>query len=137
MVVPRRRPHPAAPQQPVTVTLSAGGTQTLSSVVLGLSAPSGWQVTPVGSTTRTDVLPGQSVIAAFVVSPPAGSAVQNVTLYGTADFQPGACNGADATTVATGAQTLDPVAFYQQAVSGVVPCSAVYRAAGVRARLAP
>ena len=131
------RSYTAGALQPVTVTLSAGGTQTLSSVVLGLSAPSGWQVTPVGSTTRTDVLPGQSVIAAFVVSPPAGSAVQNVTLYGTADFQPGACNGADATTVATGAQTLDPVAFYQQAVSGVVPCSAVYRAAGVRARLAP
>ncbi len=116
----------------VTVTLGAGGTETLDKVKLALAAPIGWKVTPVGPATRAGVLPGSAVTEDFYVTPPTGGVAENVTLYGRADLQPGLC--ADQGTLDP--QGAEPVAFSQRIEAlGMVPCIPVRRAAGVRARL--
>ncbi len=68
----------------VSVTLSAGGTETLRVVSLRLKAPGGWRVTPVGSAVGSDVAPNEAVTSKFIVTPPNGAVAQYVTLYGTA-----------------------------------------------------
>lgn len=116
----------------VSVTLGAGGTETLDRVRLALSAPIGWKVTPVGPATRQGVLPGSAVTEDFYVTPPAGVVAENVTLFGRADLQPGLC-AAQGTLDPQGA---DPVAYAQRIESlGMVPCIPVRRVAGVRVRL--
>ncbi len=69
----------------VSVSLSAGGNETLHGVDLKLKAPGGWQVEPMGSTTSS-ASPSQTVTAKFKVTPPTGSVTEYVTLYGTANL---------------------------------------------------
>ncbi len=129
------RSYAAGTAGPVLVTLGAGGTETLNAVTLGLAAPAGWTVFPIGLPTRLHVLPGQSITALFTVIPPAGAVTRNVTLYGTANLRPGTCGASEAALIANGVQNADPVGLYNQTTQGVVACSPVYRAAGVQALL--
>ena len=116
----------------VSVTLGAGGTETLNNVTLALAAPIGWKVSPAGPATRENVLPGQSIAENFYVTPPTGGVAENVTLYGKADLQPGLCTGQDTLDP----QGADPVAFSQRvATIGTIPCIPVRRAGGVRTRV--
>ena len=116
----------------VSVTLGAGGTETLNTVELALAAPIGWKVTAAGPATRESVLPGQAITENFYVTPPTGGVAENVTLYGKADLQPGLCSGQGALDP----QGADPVAFAQRvAAIGTIPCIPVRRTGGVRTRV--
>ena len=116
----------------VSVTLGAGGDETLDAVKLALAAPLGWKVNAVGPATRSGVLPGQAITENFYVTPPTGGVAENVTLYGKANLLPGYCAGQDAVDP----QTTDPVAFYRHVqATEMVPCIPVRRAGGVRTRV--
>ena len=130
-------PRSFAPGQSgtVQVTLSAGGNQTLSQVSLALSAPGGWRVAPLAATTRSRLLPGNTVTVPFSVTPPAAAVTQNVTLYGTANFSPGACPASAGSTATADAQAANPAALFAQAAQGIVGCKAVARHGGVQVRL--
>ena len=116
-----------------SVTLSAGGNQTLSQVSLDLAAPEGWSVVPLASATRSQLLPGETVTVPFQVTPPQGGVALNVTLYGTANFSPAACFGSDA--VAANAQKESPAKLFAVAAKGGTACKPVTRHGGVQARL--
>ena len=116
----------------VAVTLSAGGNETLGAVSLALSVPGGWKAVPLASTTRTQLLAGDTVTVPFEVTPPTGSVTQDVTLYGTANLSPGACIG---TTAEAGSQDQDPAVLFTRAAYGVGTCKAVTRNGGIQARL--
>ena len=77
----------------LSVTLSAGGTETLSEVSLSLKAPGGWHVVPVGPVAQAQVAPTKAVTVKFAVTPPAWAVAQYVTLHGTADLTGGECAG--------------------------------------------
>ena len=77
----------------VSVSLSAGGNETLHDVHLSLKAPGGWQVAPVGHQMSGEVAANQAVTEKFAVTPPSGAVTQYVTLYGTANLSAGACMG--------------------------------------------
>ena len=111
------------------VTLSAGGSQSLSDVNLSLAAPGGWKVQPTSATEFRNVLPGQALSVAFALTPPASAVTREVTLFGTADFAPGAC------PKAIDAQVANPVQLAQDAARGREPCPAAIRHGGVSARL--
>ena len=129
---------PQGATQTVSVALSAGGNQTVSAVNLSLAAPGGWTVTPLGTSSRTDVLPGQAIAQSFAVTPPAGAVTQDATLFGTANFSPSACaSQSSAISVATGTQDDDPVAVYKAVLQGAPDCISVLRQNGVRIRLKP
>ena len=115
-----------------SVTLSAGGNETLDAVKLALDAPIGWKVAPVGPVTREGVLPGQAVTEQFYVTPPTGGVVENMTLYGKANLLPGLCTGQDTIDP----QFANPITFSQHvAQRNAVPCIPVRRAGGVRVRV--
>ena len=66
---------------PATVTVADNGILPLSNVSVGLTAPSGWTVSPATKTLPT-VLPGHSASATFTVSappPPPGQATNTLT----------------------------------------------------------
>ena len=109
------------------VTLSAGGTQTLSEVSLALNVPDGWHAVPLSSSSFADVLPGQSLTVQFAVTPPAGAVTQNVTLSGAANFSPNCA--------AAAAQSQSPATLAQAAAAGSTACTSVLRLGGVQARL--
>ena len=113
-----------------TVTLTAGGNQTLNEVALALTPPDGWTATPLSQASFTNVLPGRALTVSFAVTPPAGAVTRDVTLYGTADFAPSTC-------AATSAQTLSTALLYRKAASTVASCTPVARHAGVQTRLLP
>ncbi|WP_428374956.1 glycoside hydrolase family 3 C-terminal domain-containing protein [Lichenicoccus sp.] len=113
----------------VIVTLSAGGSQTLSDVNLSLAAPGGWKVQPTTVSEFRDVLPGQALSVAYSVTPPAGAVTRDVTLFGSADFAPGACRQV------VDAQAANPVQLVQDAARGREPCIPAARHGGVQARL--
>jgi beta-glucosidase len=75
----------------VSVSLSAGGNETLHGVHLSLKAPGGWQVEPLGPSSDGDVASSQVLTEKFSVTPPSDAVTQYVTLYGTADLSQGAC----------------------------------------------
>ena len=111
------------------VTVSAGGSQTLSAVTLSLAVPGGWKAQPTTSTQFSNVLPGQTLSAAFQLTPPANAVTRDVTLFGTADFAPSTC------TEVTDAQEASPVQLAQAAATGAEPCKPAVRHGGVQARL--
>ena len=78
----------------VSVTLSAGGTETLGEVSLSLKAPGGWRVTPFGAVAQSKVAPKTAVTVKYAVTPPKWAVAQYVTLHGTADLSGGECSGA-------------------------------------------
>ncbi|MBO0805090.1 MAG: glycoside hydrolase family 3 C-terminal domain-containing protein [Nocardiopsaceae bacterium] len=79
-------PSTVAPGQPskVTVTLGAGGNETLPAASLALQLPQGWTATPDGPTTLRDVAPGQPVTATFTVTPPADAPNASAVVHATA-----------------------------------------------------
>jgi beta-glucosidase len=79
----------------VRVTLGAGGTETLHDASLGLKAPGGWRVVPVGPVSRGKLAPNAVFTAQFAVTPPSWGVTQYVTLYGTADLSHDACAHGD------------------------------------------
>ncbi len=111
------------------VTVSAGGSQTLAAVTLSLAVPGGWKAQPTTVTQFSNVLPGQTLSAAFQLTPPANAVTRDVTLFGTADFAPSTC------TQVTDAQAANPVQLAQDAATGVDACKPAVRHGGVQARL--
>lgn len=107
----------------VTVTLSAGGDETLHDVQLRLAAPGGWQVTPLGHQTSGATAPDATVAEKFRVTPPSGGVPHYATLYGTADLGQGACSG--------GGMSAD----HGQAMGGGSGQCSVHRDAGTRVLL--
>ena len=75
----------------VSVSLTAGGNETLHDVHLNLKAPGGWHVVAIGHKTNSDVAPSQGITEKFSVTPPSDAVTQYVTLYGTAHLAQGAC----------------------------------------------
>ena len=75
----------------VSVSLSAGGNETLHDVHLSLKAPEGWHFVAIGHKSSGDVTPGQGLTEKFAVTPPSDTVTQYVTLYGTANLAQGAC----------------------------------------------
>ncbi len=67
-----------------SVTLTAGGNQTLHGVRLALQVPQGWAVVPAGRTVFGTVRPGQAVAATFRVTPPAISPALSAVVHATA-----------------------------------------------------
>src|SRR5215470_16677904 len=67
-----------------SVTLTAGGNQTLHGVRLALQLPQGWTAMPVGPTVFGAVAPGQPIASTFWVTPPADSPAVNAVLHATA-----------------------------------------------------
>ncbi len=84
----------------VSVTLSAGGTETLGGVSLSLKTPGGWRVTPRGAVAQSKVAPNKAVTVKFAVIPPSWAVAQYVTLYGTGVLSGGKCSGANTNCVA-------------------------------------
>ena len=81
----------------VTVTLGAGGNQTLNAVALALQLPQGWTATPAGPTVSGTVAPSQPVTATFTVTPPADAPNANDVVHATATM--GAAMRENGTTV--------------------------------------
>ncbi|HZE16729.1 MAG TPA: glycoside hydrolase family 3 C-terminal domain-containing protein, partial [Mycobacterium sp.] len=79
----------------VSVSLSAGGNETLHDVHLNLKAPGGWHVKALSQKASGDVAPSQVVTEKFAVTPPSDTVTQFVTLYGTANLAQGACKAGD------------------------------------------
>ena len=111
------------------VTLTAGGSQTLADVNLSLAVPGGWKAQPTTSTEFSNVMPGQTLSAAFQLTPPANAVTRNVTLFGTANFAPSTC------AQASDAQTASPVQLAQDAALGRESCKSAVRHGGIQARL--
>lgn len=116
----------------VQVTLTAGGSQTLGTISLHLSAPGNVSVVPLSETSFNDVLPGQSLSVSFAVTPKSGTVTQNVTMYGTADFSSSGCSAAT-----TSAQELSPAAVFAKAVTQSTgsACTTVARNGGAQVRI--
>jgi len=72
----------------VSATLANSGPGSVSNVSLGLTAPSGWTVTPTTSTTAASVAANASVSASWSVTAPASPAgqTQTATLSATARY---------------------------------------------------
>ena len=68
----------------VTVTLGAGGNETLSAARLALQLPPGWTAVPDGPTRDGPVAPGQPVRATFTVTPPADAPNADAVVHATA-----------------------------------------------------
>jgi beta-glucosidase len=68
----------------VSVTLGAGGNQTLPSARLALQLPQGWTATASGPTTFIAVAPGRSVTATYTVTPPASAPNASDVVHATA-----------------------------------------------------
>jgi beta-glucosidase len=68
----------------VSVTLSAGGNQTLSSARLALQLPQGWAATASGPATFGAVAPGKSVTATYTVTAPASAPNASDVVHATA-----------------------------------------------------
>ena len=115
----------------VGVTLTAGGTQTLSTVRLTLAPPPGWRSVPLSSNSFADVLPGQALTVQFAVTPPAGAPPENVTLYGGAAFAD-AC----ASTQNASLQDASPALIAASATKSTA-CAPVMRNGGARSTLKP
>ncbi|MGH7067699.1 MAG: NEW3 domain-containing protein, partial [Acetobacteraceae bacterium] len=70
----------------VSVTLTAGGDETLHDVRLALEAPEGWRVEPGGPVLQATVLPQAGVSARFRVTPPVWAFAEDVTLHARAEL---------------------------------------------------
>jgi uncharacterized membrane protein len=68
----------------VSVTLGAGGNQTLPAVGLALQLPQGWTAKPAGPTVFWSVAPGRAVTAQFTVTPPADAVNASDVVHATA-----------------------------------------------------
>lgn len=67
-----------------SVTLNAGGNQTLHAVRLALQVPQGWTAKPAGPTVFANVPPGRGVVATFRVTPPAVTPASSAVVHATA-----------------------------------------------------
>jgi uncharacterized membrane protein len=81
----------------VTVTLSAGGDETLHNVRLALQLPDGWDMSSRGKTVFASVKPRKAVVSTFVVTPPSWAPSTNSVVHATADLGPDAQREAGAT----------------------------------------
>ena len=70
----------------VTVTLGAGGSQTMSRVSLALQLPQGWTSQAVGPTFFTNVTPATTPTATFTVTPPSYAPNTTATVHATANL---------------------------------------------------
>jgi beta-glucosidase len=74
----------------VTVTLTAGGSETLHNVRLALQLPDGWTVRGTGQKVFSQVKPRRAVAVTFVVTPPSYAPSTNQVVHATADLGPDA-----------------------------------------------
>ncbi len=74
----------------VTVTLTAGGDETLRNVRLALQLPDGWSVRGGGQKVLGQVKPRRAVAVTFVVTPPSWAPSTNSVVHATADLGPDA-----------------------------------------------
>jgi beta-glucosidase len=81
----------------VTVTLTAGGDETLHNVRLALQLPDGWSVRGSGQKVIGRVKPRRAVAVTFVVTPPSWAPSTNSVVHATADLGPDAQREAGAT----------------------------------------
>ena len=87
-----KAPSTMTPGQPssVTVTLTAGGNETLHDVRLALQLPQGWSVSRGGQKVFRQVKPRRAVAATFKVTPPSWAPSTNSVVHATADLGPDA-----------------------------------------------
>ena len=81
----------------VTVTLTAGGDETLHNVRLALQLPDGWSVRGAGQKVFGQVKPRRAVAVTFAVTPPSWAPSTNSVVHATADLGPDAQREAGAT----------------------------------------
>jgi len=74
----------------VTVTLSAGGDETLHNVRLALQLPDGWTSNSRGKSVFGRVNPHRAVVTTFVVTPPSYAPSTNSVVHATANLGPDA-----------------------------------------------
>jgi beta-glucosidase len=74
----------------VTVTLSAGGDETLHNVRLALQLPDGWTSNSRGKTVFGRVNPRRAVVTTFMVTPPSYAPSTNSVVHATANLGPDA-----------------------------------------------
>ena len=85
-------PSTMTPGQPsnVTVTLTAGGNETLNGVRVALQLPDGWSVRGGGQKVLGQVKPRRAVAVTFRVTPPSLAPSTNSVVHATADLGPDA-----------------------------------------------
>jgi beta-glucosidase len=85
-------PSTMTPGQPsnVTVTLTAGGNETLHGVRVALQLPDGWSVRGGGQKVLGRVKPRRAVAVTFRVTPPSWAPSTNSVVHATADLGPDA-----------------------------------------------
>ena len=85
-------PSTMTPGQPsnVTVTLTAGGNETLHGVRIALQLPDGWSVHGGGQKVLGRVKPRRAVAVTFRVTPPSWAPSTNSVVHATADLGPDA-----------------------------------------------
>jgi beta-glucosidase len=85
-------PSTMTPGQPsnVTVTLTAGGNETLHGVRVALQLPDGWSVRGGGQKVLGRVKPRRAVAVTFTVTPPSWAPSTNSVVHATADLGPDA-----------------------------------------------
>ncbi len=85
-------PSTMTPGQPsnVTVTLTAGGNETLHGVRIALQLPDGWSVRGGGQKVLGRVKPRRAVAVTFRVTPPSWAPSTNSVVHATADLGPDA-----------------------------------------------
>ncbi|HUB04424.1 MAG TPA: glycoside hydrolase family 3 C-terminal domain-containing protein [Solirubrobacteraceae bacterium] len=85
-------PSTMTPGKParVTVTLTAGGDETLQNVRLALQLPDGWTARHGGQKVLPVVKPRRAVAVTFVVTPPSWAPSTNSVVHATADLGPDA-----------------------------------------------
>ena len=81
----------------VTVTLTAGGNETLHDVRVALQLPDGWSVRGGGQKVLGRVKPRRAVAVTFTVTPPSWAPSTNSVVHATADLGPDAQREAGAT----------------------------------------
>ncbi|HTP23788.1 MAG TPA: glycoside hydrolase family 3 C-terminal domain-containing protein [Solirubrobacteraceae bacterium] len=92
-------PSTMTPGRPssVTVTLSAGGDETLHNVQLALQLPDGWTASHGGQKVFRQVKPRRAVAVTFKVMPPSWAPSTNSVVHATAQLGPDAQREAGAT----------------------------------------
>ena len=85
-------PSTMTPGRPsnVTVTLTAGGNETLHGVRVALQLPDGWSVRGAGQKVLGRVKPRRAVAVTFRVTPPSWAPSTNSVVHATADLGPDA-----------------------------------------------
>ncbi len=123
----------------VSVSLSAGGNETLKDVRLSLEAPGGWHVAPISRKKPGAIAPNEVFTEKFTVTPPAQAVTQYVTLYGTADLSQGPCLAAEPHEGEDGVRSHDVSSASapprQSSWSGGAHCGSVRRDGGAVVRI--